>query len=770
MSSFELKFHKTISAVERYYTITHAANQCIQSRTMEWTENYPRKVSVTLVNRTTDAAENLLSSSFAGWDTGVTGALDIGDRVEYSVYPTSAPTVKTRVFYGLIVELSQSSGGILTVAASDYLEKYEYLQPSRVFYSNYRDMKYKDWTQGTGCVTIDGVTESNIVWPAVNIAFAWTDVQSDLTATYSDIEPLWDGADAWYNAQLFEAKGNGLIGLAFSVTADDVGTQGTVKAAIQADSNGLPSGTDLGYGEAIITLGDHIDEEYQIDFTDAAGEPITLTKGRSYWVVWSTEMTDAVHVSIVTNHNLAANAYTDTYWWKQRPAGAWTESTSDYNFELVLDFAEYEDVNVADYYFDSGASTIVVKQIQDITTVGTYYDLYRGRVSYYYGTVSTENLFDKLIALEPTMTANTDSNLDTTLSIYQTRGKSVGECLRELGDTFETTGTYSGYQHAIAHYESGGTHYVKVGFRPSTQSKTFSHGADGSTDDELRLTSVDLKRTTAMRPASVMVIGKSTDGSPLICQRDDRAMSTSFRTKSKLDLLTTLTDESLTTLSEVNRKAWQLLDSYTRGTWEGTIVVAGVYPDLFDLNTASATYGAGGHILLNYSPLGISNGEFHVKGIVLHENTTEIQITNEDLLVLNVFTDARGRAERSEAFTAPDDPQEFVFVSGFYDDVETLDTLYAQLCSADNTPITGSFRVLCTKFASRSAYNTNTYHAEFELENGHTTDGSTLITQIELYDAATGGTEHAYITLSTGERVPKWRTTKVIAEVHTKKA
>jgi hypothetical protein len=261
-----------------------------------------------------------------------------------------------------------------------------------------------------------------------------------------------------------------------------------------------------------------------------------------------------------------------------------------------------------------------------------------------------------------------------------------------------------------------------------------------------------------------MVIGKAADGSPLICQRDDRAMTTSFRTKSKMVLLDTLTDESLNTLAEVDRKAWQMLDGYARGTWEGTITVAGVYPDLFDLNTASATYGAGGHIHLNYSPLGITgSAEFHVKGIVLHENTTEVQITNQDLLVLNVFTDSRGRAERSEAFAAPDDPFQYIFISGFYDGVEAA----ATLCSADNTPLARSYRVPCTKFTSRSAYNTNTYHAEFEIFNGYA-ETPELITSVELYDAATGGVEQAHIDLSTSERVYKWSTTKVIAEVHCK--
>jgi hypothetical protein len=386
-------------------------------------------------------------------------------------------------------------------------------------------------------------------------------------------------------------------------------------------------------------------------------------------------------------------------------------------------------------------------------------------VSFYYETVTTNDIFTKLVGFDSDVTTNVDANSQTPYSLYQTRGKSVLECLQELGDTFNTAGGYIGWQHIVAANRA----QIRVGFRPSSASFTFAHGFDSTTDDELRIKSVNLKLTTNQRPASVIVIGTAANGSPIIVQRDDRALASSFRTQSRMALTTTLTDESINTLFDADRKAWQILDSVSRGTWEGTVTVAGVYPNLFDLNAANPTYGAGGHIHLKYSPLGITDAlypdGFHVKGIVLRENTTEIQVSNTDLLLFNALTDARGRAERSESFLAPDDPFTTAFVSGYYANVRNY-TLYAQLCTADNTPIPSHSRVLCTK-TSNARYNDYTYHAEFDTDNGHTVDG-TPVERIELYDDPLAGTERANYVLPVSERFPKWRTTRVIAEVHCK--
>lgn len=772
MSQFELTFWNDAG---KFYTITEATNQKMVSRTMEWAENRPRKLTVALENKSLIPAENLLSTSFAGWDSG-TGAIGIGTNVNYFVYPDSAPTTKTEVFWGFITEVSQASNGILTIIAKDYLEKFEYLQPQTIIANSYRDLTQKGTTEGVGARTINDITETGLVWPAVFVGVATTDVRTTLSGTTPSPASLMDFVDPDYEwfacAQAFVARGDGLIGLHWHYSSAAITTGGQLHCAVQADVGGLPSGINIVSRAIDIATGSLTNEPVQFSFVPT-DETVQLAKGEKYWIVWTCDNTiRGTSLGIIHHRDLGAgSSYDDNYWRKGiDPVTSWTESVADRNFHLLLDFADYIEVAPEDHYFDAATSKIVVNSNGvPITTVDSYYSFKRGKVSYYYGTVSTQTIFERLIGFDPDMTANASADCDTTYSLYQTRGKSIGECLRELADTFETAGGYSGFQHIVAAYKSGATNYVKVGFGAYGGTKNVSHGADSTTDDELRINSANLKRTTSLRPASVVVIGKATDGSPIIVQRDDRALATSFRTKSKMALTTTYTDESLNTFADADRKAWQILDSVARDTWEGTIVVAGVFPDLFNLNSATPTYGAGGRIYLKYSPLGITGEYLHVKGIVLHENATEIQISNEDLLLLNALTDARGRAERSESFAAPDDPFTTIFTSGYTSAVEAAATMYMQLCTAANTIIPDGVRVLCTKTAN-ARYNTSSYHAEFEADNGHTIHGTNVVILMELWDAATGGSKHATVTLYPSEYFAKWRTTRVIAEMHCKAA
>ena len=95
------------------------------SRRLTRNENDISTLEFQLSNGSNVAAENFLSSSYAGWSGGVTGALQLGDYVKYSLYPTKAPTTKTQYFYGKIVELQQTQDGQLHVKALDYLKKLE---------------------------------------------------------------------------------------------------------------------------------------------------------------------------------------------------------------------------------------------------------------------------------------------------------------------------------------------------------------------------------------------------------------------------------------------------------------------------------------------------------------------------------------------------------------------------------------------------------------------------------------------------------------------
>jgi hypothetical protein len=635
------------------------------------------------------------------------------------------------------------------------LEKFEYIQPSAIIYKNYRDRVVMPHTDTDAVRTINSVVDGSIAWPAVFVGFATTDV----TNTLGDGTDEVDSADTFtYDiAQSFTSLGEAIIGCKFYYYCPSL--TGTLRVSLQLDNgNNAPNGVTLAYVDTAVSAGPRV--LVTADFTTAS-VPIQVAKGRKCWLIFQ-QTTHTCTCNLKAQDPIVGDSA--DYYVRPYTGGAWALSTTNKNILCDIHYANYDEVAPEDYYFDAGTSKIVVRLNGiPITTVDTYYTIYRGMVSYYYGTITTEDIFTKLVCYEGGVGVDLDPALVTTYSLYQTRGKSIGECFRELGDAYETTGTYSGYQHSIC--AKGVTIYF--GFRPYAGDRTFAHGADSTTDDEIRINSVNLRRTINLRPASVMVIGKGATGAPIIVQRDDRALTTSFRTQSKMALLTTHTDESINTLADADRKAWQILDSFARGTWEGTITVAGVFPDLFDRDGASSTCGAGGSIHLKYSPLGIVNEQFHVKGIVLHENTTEIQISNEDVLALNALTDARGRAERSESFIAPDDPFSTVFVSGFSNNVVTDATLYAQLEKAEDTAIDGMTRVLCTR-TSNSRYNDVTYHAEFAMENGYTIDGSTIVNRVALYTAA--GLWITNIGLSFGEQFPKWRTTRVIAEIHCKAA
>lgn len=142
-------------------------------------ENHPKQVKLSIVNNTADATKNILSSTCALWAAG-TGALSLGDNLELKVYPTKTESTLTSIFYGVITDINDSDDeDIIIVTAKDYVQKLEDMKERKIVFANYRDEEIYDTQVSEGTREITGVTDNNIVRPAVKISDAHTDTAKD---------------------------------------------------------------------------------------------------------------------------------------------------------------------------------------------------------------------------------------------------------------------------------------------------------------------------------------------------------------------------------------------------------------------------------------------------------------------------------------------------------------------------------------------------------------------------------------------------------------
>ena len=446
------------------------------------------------------------------------------------------------------------------------------------------------------------------------------------------------------------------------------------------------------------------------------------------------------------------------------------------NLNFNIDQAVYNTQDAKEHYFVDADDKIYLANADPITTVDSYYGaFYRGRVGYYYGTITKEAVCDRLIQANTGLNAETDANLDRTFGVYSTRGKSILACLREVCDVFENSGSWDGYQSVFASYLNGSVPTCQVNKRKKTSDPStyiLSHGDDTANDDEhIIIGEPKLKKTNRRNYARVTVVGKGRDEEPLVCTRSDEGLSTSFweQMKGMAETLV-ITDESLNSLEEVDKAAYAMLDAVQRDVWEGSIRLSGQHKGVFDWNTSSDTYGSGNIITLNWSPLGISATKFKVKGMVLTPLTTEIFISNVDPALKNRLTEGWGRSVRGESFHSPVGLPGVVYGFSYAAATITAATLYMELCDSAGTALPGQRRVLCTKYANTD-YNLNVYHAEFAPGNGYS---STIggVGQVKLYTARTGGAAANTIDLTrtvdsitVDEEVDKFKTMKLIFEV-----
>jgi len=768
MVSFEIVITKADTTATITYTQADS-NSRVLGRKLKWNENYPRFFSMILSNSSTTPAQNLLSSSYTGWSDGTPRMIDVGDLVKYSLYPTDSGS-KTEVFYGAITKMNQSDDGKLNIEAEDFLKWFENQTVSRNIFGNYRDSIKHDtsYSAAAGCWQIEDVTDSGILQPLVLVQYAGGDEAIRMGVDQDSAR----NAKLIMVAQKFYPTQELLLG--FSVIADDGNMNNVQYMICPADSSGDPDTANAIYDDSSGYIGGGA-SGYR-EWTRHFDAPLEVEIGKPYYfIVKSLEASYDQDIAIDDNPPNVVNEYL------YESGGAWT-TVAGKSVCVALGVATYEDIDPADYEVDESSDVINVYALPSGVLEATYWeetewDLVscnqRAQLHYYYGNTDLETVFDKILGLDAGVTGSTSTDLDRTIQLYRTRGKSLGACLRELADLFETGGTYSGRQHCVAHYQSGGLQYVKVGFRYKAADAACRILSDSTTTDtELRIIGIDLTKKIQNRASGVVIIGKDPNtGMPLVASRHDRGKATSFYDKCRFPVIDTISDESLTTLADVNKAAYAYLDSKNRDEWEGAITISGIFPDFIQLSTASAYYGSGRPITVSYARLGLSAQAFKVTGVVVYEDYTEVSVNNRDYLLENWLTETVYRSKKSEAFQSPDDLIGSMFFE-CYEDAVHNGTYYMQLCNASGTAIDGSERVLCTKFVSsdytQNGYNIITYHAEFEMGNGYTTDGTDIITHIELYAAASGGAAVAQYVLTNAEQFAKWKTMRVILDYNVK--
>jgi len=752
MSNYELIIYHGAGSV----TYTASNSSRIVDRQLEWHENYPKILRLVYDNADPVASQNILDSTCAIWTTG-TGALELGDEVKYSDYPTSTGS-KTEEFYGKITKLKRDpKTGYLNIEARDFLEYYEAEETGRILYKNYRDslagaLAYdftNQWWE------IGSISDPDILLPLVKLEVTANKEALTIATTQNGDSPHLPVAQAFFPTKpLF-------MGVYFQVKADS--TPCTINISLREDDGGDPAVVSL-WSENYTFSGTIYEENsIEVDY------PVEMVVGGRYWIMFDAISGGDSCVGVQTTPTYGL--YPDYKY----ASGGWQTQTDD-NLDVVVGLAEWTDIPESDYEYVPASTEVRIYQLPSGTKGIDYvvwpfqiFATYEAKLHYYYNKHTLEDIFRYLLEMSPAgpvITSSVSTDIGRTLHIYRTQGKSIGDCLRELADVFETSGTYPGRQHVFRHYKYGAYQNVTVRFRyktSDTSAFTFSHGRDSSTDDEVRVIDADLEKDAKQQISGVTVIGKSPDGHPICAHRDDRALTTSIRNKVGFPYSISHTDDNLQTLADADVSAYAILDAGKRDVWEGSITVSGVYPDVETDYTVTGYGGSGKIITLNYSPLGIAD-KFKVTGYISHPNKTQIFLTNRDFLKENFLTKAITKAELSNAFQSPEDLQTNVYYPAFVDSVVTTATLYMELSKSENVAIDGSTRVLCTKLANTD-YNLNVYHAEFEADNGYTIDGTSLVAWINLYDAASGGSKIAGFNVPSYDEFPKWKTTRIIVDL-----
>ncbi len=753
-------------------TMTQASNNKVLSRSWEWNENKPKTVTLKLDNEQV-AARNLLSSSCALWTSG-TGAMDIGDYLDLYLYTTAAPTTRKKVFHGTIASIVPHDDFTVDVVAVDRLAAYQGIGKSivKTYFANYLDREVRpNDLDAVGRNRITGVNYANMLMPMSAVEFAASDAVFMTGSSRSGNDPSFQFNTEEF-AQAFIAQQSGLVGLEFFYNPG-IYYNINMRIGIQADSSGAPDGNFLWYVDQTLANGSNNNWYADMfDFREANLAPLSLNVGQKYWIVIHYLSSSGGGAGNLIGTDDGGN-YSAFNFYLRRPigGGAWS-TVSNKNIFLKLYTVEYSTIDPGHYVYDASAQTIT------LTSLDSVFDQKvmaipprRGRISGYYGLKNIKDVLTSILALGPVAASSVGADSTRQINLYRTKGNYLNECLEELVDIRETSGNWSGSQKTLIHGNDAGADCIYVYRRKNladASSRTFSYAPDTATKDEQRIISFTPSKVIKGRPCSITVTGQSDSGEPVIVTVSDKNTSGGgYSAKSGILLEDSITDNGLKTFLDCAAAGYAKLDSISRDQWEGVLVVDGVFPDMVDLSNVSSTYGSGQIITLNYSPYGISNQKFKVKGVRVGNSddgfVTELTISNLGPLINNPFSDVSARALLSESFQSPTDGQANSYIVASSPNVVTLPSpVWMELQTSYGSGIWETTRPVC-QITTNDNYNQKVVHAEFPASSGYCQDGSP-VGCLTLYNAAVGGAAVDHIDLSAAQALYKWKSGRVVVD------
>jgi hypothetical protein len=738
-------------------TFTHSvlSSNKVADYELERAENYPLELRVKFWNKDGGLVGGGYNATLG------TGNIVSGLQVQCWLYSTLSVSYP-RFFHGEIVSTKQTGDGLLEVTCLSPLakldrcpiDKYWVAGPYREEYE--RLLVYA--ATPTWPARIDTL-DTTWVSPPLFVSVCLRQDPRVYSGTRTSSVTLNNGSKMY--AQSFSGKDGDHINLWNISGMCDAANTATLRIGIiECDPLTGPTGAWICYYDMTTLPNDGVwyGVAYYPDNDTGDGFKYAdrLRPDKQYAiVVKAVGDTSTVHIHIGTD----GGTFDPKAWYYD--GASWAQQT--YNFAVfALDFAPWDEIEVNRAYKNASYTDemwIDGQGRNDIPDTNAYYE--RACVSYFYGTFTKKDVMDNLIWLVGSVVnPNVDTGITDTFGIYKTMGKSPLECLRQIADLEE--GGLSSRQLVVYDYwlNPTGPSYVYVRGKYKTSDASVATFSDtGTTDEEYRIVDYDLTKADALKINTVELRGEGGNKRPIFASAVDWTNRALFGANTYR-----LTDKNFTNYEDCLREAKRILAAINRTQWEGTITVAGNFPDLIDDTVGAVGTVRGGNIItLNISTLHITATKFKVRSVTCGPGKTIIAITNYDYSRQDELDAKRIRSRLAENFVGGDDVVKEYYLPARLASAVTDASLYMELQTAAGAAIAGQARVLCTKTTEGTI---NTYHAVFEPGNAYTAS-NTPIGKIVLYDALTAGTAKGTVTLGGCEYFYKLKITRVSVDVFT---